>query len=61
RLGFPRERVYSNLETRGNCVAASIPLALVEAWEAGKLEGHQKVLLVGTAAGLMLGGVLLEL
>ena len=61
RLGFSRERVYSNLETRGNCVAASIPLALVEAWEAGKLEGHQKVLLVGTAAGLMLGGVLLEL
>ena len=64
-LGFRHEQVFSNLSTRGNCVAASIPLALVEASEAGLLELHKgdskKVLCLGTAAGLMLGGLALEL
>jgi len=64
-LGFRHEQVFSNLAVRGNCVAASIPLALVEADEAGLLEPHEggpkKVLCLGTAAGLMLGGLALEL
>ena len=64
-LGFRREQVFSNLAVRGNCVAASIPLALVEASEAGLLDllegSPKKVLCLGTAAGLMLGGLALEL
>ncbi|MFN8509260.1 MAG: beta-ketoacyl-ACP synthase 3 [Deinococcaceae bacterium] len=57
RLGFKREQVYSNLETRGNCVAASIPLGLVEAYEQNRLKRGDKTLLIGTAAGLTLGMV----
>lgn len=57
RLGFLESQVFVNLEQRGNCVAASIPLALVEAVEAGRLERGGRALLIGTAAGLTLGAV----
>ena len=57
RLGFTSEQVIFNLPTRGNCVAASIPLALTEAVEAGRIQRGDRVLLAGTAAGLTLGAV----
>ena len=60
RLGFAREQIVYNLPTRGNCIAASIPLALCEAVESGRIARGQKVLLAGTAAGLTLGAVALE-
>lgn len=59
RLGFTREQVILNLPTRGNCVSASIPLALAEAVHAKRIERGDKVLLTGTAAGLTLGAVAL--
>jgi 3-oxoacyl-[acyl-carrier-protein] synthase III len=57
RLGFRSEQVIYNLPTRGNCIAASIPLALTEAFEAGRIKRGDRVLLAGTAAGLTLGTV----
>ncbi|HEX6291974.1 MAG TPA: ketoacyl-ACP synthase III [Herpetosiphonaceae bacterium] len=59
RLGFRREQIYSNLAERGNCVGASIPLALAEAVAAGRIRRGDRVLLVGTGAGLTLGGMAL--
>jgi 3-oxoacyl-[acyl-carrier-protein] synthase III len=59
RLGFKQEQVILNLPTRGNCVSASIPLALAEAVHAGRIKRGNKVLLTGTAAGLTLGAVAL--
>jgi 3-oxoacyl-[acyl-carrier-protein] synthase-3 len=59
QLGFSPEQVYMNLPIRGNCVAASIPLALSEAHAEGRLKRGDKVLLAGTAAGLTLGVVAL--
>ncbi len=59
RCGLPLEKFFINLPERGNCIAASIPLALCEAWEAGRLERGQRVLIAGTGAGLTLGAVLL--
>jgi len=59
RCGLPLERCFINLPLRGNCIAASTPLALCEAWEAGQVERGQRVLLVGTGAGLTIGAVLL--
>lgn len=61
RYGFLREQVILNLETRGNCVAASIPLALAEAVHNGRLNRGQRVLLAGTGAGLSLGAMELVL
>ncbi|HEY1015931.1 MAG TPA: beta-ketoacyl-ACP synthase 3 [Herpetosiphonaceae bacterium] len=59
RLGFRPEQVFSNLRERGNCVAASIPLALAEARAAGRLRRGQRVLLIGTGAGLTVGALAL--
>jgi 3-oxoacyl-[acyl-carrier-protein] synthase III len=59
RLGFQQEQVILNLPTRGNCVSASIPLALAEAVHAKRIKRSDKVLLTGTAAGLTLGAVAL--
>jgi 3-oxoacyl-[acyl-carrier-protein] synthase-3 len=55
RFGFRREQVFLNLAERGNCVAASIPLALAEAVEGGVIQRGSRVLLVGTGAGLSIG------
>ena len=59
RWGFRDEQMVLNLPTRGNCIAASIPLALAEAVQAGVVRRGQRVLLVGTGAGLSLGAVAL--
>lgn len=59
RLGFTPSQVITNIATRGNCVAASIPLALCEALEAGLIRRGQRVVLAGTAAGLTLGALAL--
>lgn len=59
RLGFRREQVWSNLAERGNCVGASIPLALAEAVAAGRVQRGDRVVLIGTGAGLTLGALAL--
>lgn len=52
RLGIDESRVFNNLERYGNTSAASIPLALTEARDAGVLRPGALVLLVGFGAGL---------
>ena len=59
RLGFRSDQVVDNLSERGNCVAASIPLALAEAAHAGRIRRGDRVVLVGTGAGLTLGALAL--
>ncbi|HAP59132.1 MAG TPA: beta-ketoacyl-ACP synthase III [Cytophagales bacterium] len=54
----PEERKLSNLETRGNCIAASLPTLLAEAIQSGNILPGQTCFLVGTAAGLSIGGLL---
>ncbi len=61
RLGFTAQQVVTNIALRGNCVAASIPLALCEALEAGQIKRGQRVVLAGTAAGLTIGAVALTI
>lgn len=59
RLHFRSEQLFVNLPLRGNCVAASIPLAFSEALEQGRLHRGDRVLLLGSGAGLSLGAVAL--
>ena len=58
-MGFNDKQTIFHLPLRGNCVAASIPLALTEAVEEGKIKRGHKLVLAGTAAGLTLGAVTL--
>ncbi|MEZ4826173.1 MAG: 3-oxoacyl-[acyl-carrier-protein] synthase III C-terminal domain-containing protein [Bacteroidia bacterium] len=55
---FRREQFFGNLSTHGNCISASIPMALYDAIEAGKLERGQTCMICGTSAGFSIGALL---
>ena len=59
QFGFDEARMASTIERLGNCVAASIPATLYEAVRDGRVARGDKVLLLGTGAGLSLGGLIL--
>jgi 3-oxoacyl-[acyl-carrier-protein] synthase-3 len=52
RLGIPPERTMVNVDLYGNTSAASVPLALAEAAEEGRLHDGDLVLLSGFGAGM---------
>ena len=52
RLGIPREKAALVLQHTGNTSAASIPLALVDALDAGRVAPGDLLLLVGFGAGM---------
>jgi 3-oxoacyl-[acyl-carrier-protein] synthase III len=60
RLGFPAERCVNIVGQYGNCVAASIPMALAHLAESGKLRRGQTLLLLGTGAGFSVAGTVLR-
>ena len=59
RYGWPEDKIMHTLEWLGNCVAASIPSTLYQAVHDKKLQRGQKLLLVGTGAGLSIGGMVM--
>ena len=60
RLGIPMERTFVNIDRYGNTSAASIPLALAEAADAGRLKPGDLVLLSGFGAGMSWASALLR-
>jgi 3-oxoacyl-[acyl-carrier-protein] synthase-3 len=52
RLGLPRECIASVIEHTGNTSSASIPLALIDAVEAGRVRDGDHLLLAGFGAGM---------
>ena len=59
RFGWPENKIMRTIETLGNCVSASIPATLYQAVRDGNIQRGEKVLLVGTGAGLSIGGLVL--
>lgn len=59
QLGIPAEKVYNNLQRYGNTSAASIPIALDEAYRDGMVNRGDTILLSGFGAGLTWGTGLL--
>lgn len=59
-LGVPCHKTFSNLENLGNTVSCSIPIAIYDAWRAGKLKPGMLTLLVGFGVGLSWGGALVR-
>ncbi|NJL93458.1 MAG: ketoacyl-ACP synthase III [Anaerolineae bacterium] len=57
----PIEKFYMNLQYYGNTSAASVPLALVEAIEEGRLKDGCKVAMVAFGAGLTWGSVVIQM
>jgi 3-oxoacyl-[acyl-carrier-protein] synthase-3 len=60
QLGFPAEKVVHNIQRYGNTTAASIPIALHEAVQQGRIQKGQLVLLAGFGAGLTWGASLVR-
>ncbi len=60
RSGFPREKVFVNIEEYGNTSAASVPIALAEAMDAGRIQDGSTVMLVAFGAGLTWAGAMLQ-
>lgn len=60
RLGLPLEKVIINIDRYGNTTAGTIPLALNDAVNCGKLKKGHTVLLASVGAGFTVGAVLLR-
>jgi 3-oxoacyl-[acyl-carrier-protein] synthase-3 len=52
KLKMPLEKFYSNVEWVGNTSAASIPIALCDAAESGRLQPDNNVIFIGFGGGL---------
>jgi 3-oxoacyl-[acyl-carrier-protein] synthase III len=59
-LHLPEEKVYVNLQKYGNTSAASIPIALAEAADTGRINKGDHLILVGFGAGLTWGAIALQ-
>ncbi|AIY11079.1 3-oxoacyl-ACP synthase [Paenibacillus polymyxa] len=59
RLDLPEEKVVINVNKYANTSAASIPLALVEAAEEGRMKEGDRILMVGFGGGLTWGASIL--
>ena len=60
KLGFPAEKVVTNVERYGNTSSGSIPLALADARADGRLRPGALVLMTGMGAGLTWGSGVIE-
>ncbi|RYY62711.1 MAG: ketoacyl-ACP synthase III [Chitinophagaceae bacterium] len=60
QLGLRDDQVFNNIQKYGNTTAASIPIALCEAWEEGKIKEHDLVCLAAFGSGFTWGSVLLN-
>ncbi len=61
KMGLPMDKIAVNIDRCGNTSAASIPMALEEAWRAGRVKKGDWVLMAGFGAGLTWGSALIRL
>ncbi len=60
RLELPMDKFFLNLDKYGNTSAASIPIALDEAYRSGRIKSGSLILMVAFGAGLTWGSSLLR-
>ncbi|MFV9482748.1 3-oxoacyl-ACP synthase III family protein [Christiangramia sp. ASW11-125] len=54
------DKVYNNIQKYGNTTAASIPIALTEAWEQGKVKEGDTVVLAAFGSGFTWGSAIIK-
>ena len=59
-LGLPMERMFINLDRYGNTSAASIPIALAEAVDSGRVKVGDRIVIVAFGAGFTSGAVAIQ-
>lgn len=60
KLKLNDDQVYNNIQNYGNTTAASIPIALTEAWEKGKIKQGDLVVLAAFGSGFTWGSVIIR-
>lgn len=59
-LKLPDDKVFNNIQKYGNTTAASVPIALCEAWEAGKIKEGDLVCLAAFGSGFTWASALIR-
>lgn len=60
KFGLSNDQVFNNIMKYGNTTAASIPIALTEAWEQGKVKEGDTVVLAAFGSGFTWGSVIIK-
>ncbi len=60
KFGLSDDQVFNNIQKYGNTTAASIPIALTEAWEQGKVKEGDTVVLAAFGSGFTWGSVIIK-
>jgi 3-oxoacyl-[acyl-carrier-protein] synthase-3 len=60
-LGLPDDKMYINIQRYGNTTAASIPIALHECWQEGRIQRGDLVGFTAFGSGFTWGGALVRL
>ena len=60
KFNLSDDQVYNNITQYGNTTAASIPIALTEAWEKGKIKEGDLVVLAAFGSGFTWGSVIMR-
>jgi 3-oxoacyl-[acyl-carrier-protein] synthase-3 len=60
KFGLADEQVFNNIQRYGNTTAASIPIALTEAWEQGKIKEGDTVVLAAFGSGFTWGSCIIN-
>lgn len=60
KFGLSDDQVFNNIMKYGNTTAASIPIALTEAWEAGKVKDGDVVVLAAFGSGFTWGSAIIR-
>jgi 3-oxoacyl-[acyl-carrier-protein] synthase-3 len=60
KLGLRDDQVYNNIQRYGNTTAASIPIALAEAWEEGRIQKGDLVCLAAFGSGFTWASALIR-
>lgn len=60
KLGLSDDQVYNNIQKYGNTTAASVPIALCEAWQDGKIKEGDLICLAAFGSGFTWASALLR-
>ena len=60
KLGLRDDQVYNNIQRYGNTTAASVPIALCEAWQEGKIKDGDLICLAAFGSGYTWASALIK-
>jgi 3-oxoacyl-[acyl-carrier-protein] synthase-3 len=60
KFKLTNDQVFNNIQKYGNTTAASVPIALTEAWEIGKIQSGDLVVLAAFGSGFTWGSVIIK-